>query len=111
MYELSLEDPQVVLNNLGISHEEVGHDSYRMDLRYEKTPSAFISLRNGRWNYKDFGNGNNGSIVNLVMDYTGKDFKSSLNYCLDKLNVTNYLEEALHLKKRTMNQHKQIRIG
>ena len=96
--ELMIQNPQPVLDDLGIDYKEIGNDSFRMNLRGEKTPSAFITLKNGLWKYKDFGNGNNGSIINVMMDATGKDFKSSLNYTLQKLDVKNYLDEALEAK-------------
>ena len=95
-YELMLHDPKPVLDSLGIEYKEIGHDSYRMNLRGENTPSAFISLKSGVWKYKDFGNGSNGNIANVVMDATGKDFKTALNYSLQTLNVPNYLDQALN---------------
>ncbi len=98
--ELMIQNPQPVLDDLGIEYKEIGNDSFKMNLRGEKTPSAFISLKNGLWKYKDFGNGHNGSIVNVVMDATQKDFKSSLNYALQKLGVKNYLDEALESKSQ-----------
>jgi len=101
--ELVLQDPQHVLQDLGIEYKELGNDSYRMNIRGEKTPSAYISLRQGVWKYKDFGNANNpksGNIVNVVMDYTGKDYKSALNYSLQILGVPNYLEQALNSKQQ-----------
>lgn len=99
--ELVVQDPQIVLDDLGIEYKEIGNDSYRMNLRNEKTPSAFISLKNGVWRYKDFGTGNGGNIANVVMDATGKDFKSALNYSLQKLGVKNHLEEALNTKSQS----------
>ena len=96
--ELIIQDPQSVLDDLGIEYKEIGNDSYRMNLRNEKTPSAYISLKNGSWKYKDFGTGNNGSIVNVVMDSTSKNYKEALNYSLSKLGVKNYLSEALQSK-------------
>jgi len=99
--ELILKDPQPVLDDLGVEYKEIGNDCYRMNLRNERTPSAFISLKNGIWKYKDFGNSNGGNIVNIVMDATGKDFKSALNYSLQKLGVTNYLEDALNAQSQS----------
>jgi len=111
--ELMVQDPKPVLVDLGIVYKEMGNDSYRMNLRGEKTPSAFISLKNGLWSYKDFGGvGSNGSIINVVMDATGKDFKSALNYSLQKLGVKNYLDEALDSKiqKYELSQADRERI-
>lgn len=102
--ELILQDPYPVLQDLGIDFKELGNDSYRMNIRGEKTPSAYISLRHGVWFFKDFGNTNNpkgGNIVNVVMDYTGKDYKSALNYSLQTLGVPNYLEQALNSKTQS----------
>jgi hypothetical protein len=97
--ELVLQDPLRVLQDLGIDYKELGHDSYRMNLRGEKTASAYISLRHGKWAYKDFGTDKGGNIVNVVMDATGKDYKTALSYSLQTLGVPNYLEQALNSKK------------
>lgn len=97
--DLVIQDPRPVLEDLGIEYKEIGHDSYRMNLRNEDTPSAFISLKNSVWKYKDFGNGQSGNIVNVVMDFTNKDYKEALNYSLQTLGVKNYLNEALERKE------------
>ena len=99
--ELVLQDPLPVLQDLGIGFKELGNDSYRMNIRGEKTASAYISLKNGSWRYKDFGTDKSGSIVNVVMDYTGKDYKSALNYSLQTLGVRNHLDEALNAKSQS----------
>lgn len=99
--ELVIQDPRPVLEDLGIEYKEIGNDSYRMNLRNEKTPSAFISLKNGTWRYKDFGANKNGSIVNVVMDFTNKGYKEALAYSLQTLGVKNYLNEALERKDET----------
>ena len=94
--ELVLQDPKPVLDDLGVEYKELGSDSFRMNLRGENTPSAFISLRKGKWSYVDFGDRTRGgNIANVVMDATGKNFKDSLNYSLSKLGLKNYLDEAL----------------
>jgi DNA primase len=100
MEELILQDPQPVLNDLGIWYKELGNDSYQLNVRDERTPSAYISLRGGNWTYKDFGSGSGGTITNVVMDFAGKDFKEALNYSLQQLGVTNRLEEALNVAKQ-----------
>ena len=99
--ELIVQDPLPILQDLGIKYKEIGNNSYRMNLRNEKTPSAFISLKNGVWKYKDFGTGSSGNIANVVMDATGKDFKSAFNYSLQKLGVKNHLEDALNTKSQS----------
>jgi len=113
IYELRLQDPKQVLNNLGLEYKTVGYDSYKLKVRAENTASAFISLKNGVWKYKDFGSGASGDIVTLVMDATGNDFKSALNYCLDQYNIPNYLEEAkesvTHLSQINKDKIKQIK--
>ena len=95
-YEMMLQDPKPILEDLGIDFKSVGYDSYKMNVRGEKTASAFISLKNGLWKYKDFGNGNSGNIATVVMDVTGKSFKDALDYSLNKLGVPNYLDQALN---------------
>src|SRR3990167_2473120 len=100
--ELVLQDPLPVLQDLGIDYKELGNDSYRMNLRGEKTPSAYISLKYGLWKYTDFGDrSRGGNIVNVVMDATEKDYKTALSYSLQTLGVKNYLEEALNSKKES----------
>ena len=94
--ELVLQDPKPVLDGLGLNYKEIGYDSYQFRVRSENTASAFISLKNGVWKYKDFGSGNNGNIANVVMDATGKSFKDSLNYVLSQLGLKNYLDLALN---------------
>jgi hypothetical protein len=110
--ELIIQDPKPVLDDLGIWYKELGNNSYQMNLREENTPSAYISLRHGKWSYKDFGSGNGGNIANVVMDATGKDFKEALNYSLQTLNVPNRLEEALNQKKEnySLTQAEKERI-
>lgn len=98
--ELVIQDPRPILDDLGINYKEIGNDSYRMNLRNERTASSFISLKNGVWRYKDFGNGKSGNIVNVVMDYTNKSYKEALNYSLQALHVKNHLDEALHHSKQ-----------
>jgi len=108
--ELYIQDPQTVLQSLGLEYKRVGNDSYKMNIRGEKTASAFISLKNGKWKYKDFGNGNSGTIENIVIDATGMNYKEALLYSLDKLRVKNYLEEALQLNNTQVTlspEHKQ----
>jgi len=98
--ELLVQDPETVLKDLGIEYKELGNDSYRMNIRNEKTASAYITLKNGEWKYKDFGGaGSNGSIVNVVMDVTNKNYKNSLNYSLQTLGLKNHLQEALNSKQ------------
>lgn len=100
--ELVLQDPHPVLQDLGIDYKELGNDSYRMNLRGERNASAYISLKDGMWKYKDFGiDKKSGNIVNVVMDATGKDYKAALNYSLQTLGVRNYLDEALSSKEQS----------
>jgi hypothetical protein len=99
--ELAMQDPLPVLQDLGIEFKELGNDSYRMNIRGEKTASAYISLKNGSWRYRDFGTQAGGNIVNVVMDATQKDYKSARAYALQTLNVKDYLQEALNSKKES----------
>ena len=99
--ELAMQDPLPILQDLGIEFKELGNDSYRMNIRGEKTASAYISLKNASWRYKDFGTDKGGNIVNVVMDATQKDYKSARAYALQTLNVRDYLQEALNSKKES----------
>ena len=97
--DLVIQDPLPVLQDLGIEYKEIGNDSYRINVRNQKTPSAFISLKNGVWKYKDWGDETRGgNIINVVMELTNKPYKEALNYSLHTLGVKNYLNEALERK-------------
>jgi hypothetical protein len=96
--ELNVTDPRPILDDLGIEYQENGQDSYKIHVRNERTASAYINLKNGVWRYKDFGNGNSGTIENVVMDVTNMNYKDALKYSLDTLNIENKLETALNLK-------------
>ncbi|MEA3523615.1 MAG: hypothetical protein U9R50_11675, partial [Campylobacterota bacterium] len=98
--ELVIQDPKPILDDIGVWYKELGNNSYQLNVRDENTPSAYISLRHGKWSYKDFGSGNNGNITNVVMDYTGKNYKEALTYSLQTLGVPNRLEEALSSVKQ-----------
>lgn len=108
-YNLMLQDPKPILDDLGIPYREMGNHSYKMNIRGENTASAFISLRSGVWRYRDFGTESGGNIINIVMDATGKDFKTALNYSLQKLNVPNYLNQALNNKTQKIEMAKAIK--
>jgi hypothetical protein len=84
-----------------------------MNIRGEKNASAFITLKNGSWKYKDFGGtGSSGNIINVVMDATGKGYKDALNYALQELNIPNYLTEALETPqiKYTLSEEEKKKI-
>jgi len=109
---LIVQDPVDILADLGIYYHEAQANSYRIKVRDETTASAYITLRNESWKYKDFGSGNSGNIVNVVMEYANKSFKDALNYCLYVTGNTNYLEEALQLTSNiyTITQEEKDRI-
>lgn len=107
--EMRATDPKPVLDRLGIDYKEIGHDSYQMNLRGEKTPSAYITLKNGTWNYKDFGSSKGGSIVNVVMDQTGHSFKDAMSFTLDNLGVEDRLATALNSKEKPKSSIEPIK--
>jgi conjugative relaxase-like TrwC/TraI family protein len=111
--ELRLSDPESVLSAMGVEYKAIGQDSYQLKTRDEKTPSSFISLRNGEWKYKDFGTGKGGDLVTLVMDVTGKEYKEALSYTLQNLGLKNHLEEALQMKSQeySLSKAEEARIN
>lgn len=88
-------DPATILTSLGIDHKTAhGGTRYQFSTRGERTASSFISNYNGTWRWKDFGDDTKGgSIIDVVMDSTNQDFKSSLLYCLETLGMYNEAEQ------------------
>ena len=110
--ELHVSDPAPILQALNLDFQPVGNDSYKLKVRPENHASAYIIIRQGVWKVKDFGTNKNGTIENVVMEATGRDYKSALQFCLDTLNIRNRLEEAIHHNKmdHSLNQEEQERI-
>lgn len=110
--ELHVSDPAPILQALNIDFQPVGNDSYKLKVRPENHASAYITIRQGVWKFKDFGTNKNGTIENVVMEATGRDYKSALQFCLDTLNIRNRLEEAIHHNKidHSLSQEEQERI-
>ncbi|MDY0264858.1 MAG: toprim domain-containing protein, partial [Sulfurospirillum cavolei] len=92
--------------------QPVGNDSYKLKVRPENHASAYITIRQGVWKFKDFGTNKNGTIENVVMEATGRDYKSALQFCLDTLHIRNRLKEAIHHNKmdHSLSQEEQERI-
>ena len=63
--QLHAADPLPILESLSLNIVQVNATSYKLNLRDEKHASAFITLLNGKWIYKDFGSGENGTIENI----------------------------------------------
>ena len=110
--ELHVSDPAPILQALNIDFQPVGNDSYKLKVRPESHASAYITIRQGIWKFKDFGTDKNGTIENIVMEVKNKDYKSALQFCLDTLHIRNRLEEAIHHNKidYSLNQEEQERI-
>lgn len=110
--ELHVSDPEPILQALNIDFQPVGNDSYKLKVRSENHASAYITIRQGVWKFKDFGTNKNGTIENVVMEATGRDYKSALQFCLDTLHIRNRLEEAIHHNKmdHSLSQEEQERI-
>ena len=91
--ELHLSDPRPVLDSLGIDYKENGNRLV-FKAREERTASAnmYVDNKTGEWKFKDFG-GANGTIENVVMETTGKNYKDALEYSIDKAGTRNYLQE------------------
>lgn len=110
--ELHVSDPAPILQALNLDFQPVGNDSYKLKVRPENHASAYITIRQGVWKFKDFGTNKNGTIENVVMEATGRDYKSALQFCLDTLHIRNRLEEAIHHNKmdHSLSQEKHERI-
>ena len=111
--ELHVSDPAPILQALNLDFQPIGNDSYKLKVRPENHASAYITIRQQVWKFKDFGGTNkNGTIENVVMEATGRDYKSALQFCLDTLHIRNRLEEAIHHNKidHSLSQEEQERI-
>jgi len=111
--ELHVSDPAPILQALNLDFQPIGNDSYKLKVRSENHASAYITIRQGVWKFKDFGGTNaSGTIENVVMEATGRDYKSALQFCLDTLHIRNRLEEAIHHNKidHSLSQEEQERI-
>ena len=110
--ELHVSDPALILQALNLDFQPVGNDSYKLKVRPENHASAYITIRQGVWKFKDFGTNKNGTIENVVMEATGRDYKSALQFCLDTLHIRNRLEEAIHHNKmdHSLSQEEQEHI-
>ena len=107
--ELHVSDPAPILQALNLEFQPVGNNSYKLKVRPENHASAYINIRQGVWKFKDFGTNKNGTIENVVMEATGRDYKSALEFCLDTLHIRNRLEEAIHHNKidHSLSQEEQ----
>ncbi len=85
-HQLHTADPLPILESMKLNIVQVNATSYKLNLRDEKHASAFITLLNGKWIYKDFGSGENGTIENIVMIANRRSYKDALTYCLSVLN-------------------------
>lgn len=110
--ELHVSDPAPILQALNLDFQPVGNDSYKLKVRPENHASAYITIRQGMWKFKDFGTNKNGTIENVVMEATGRDYKSALQFCLDTLHIRNRLHEAIYQNKidHSLSQEEQERI-
>ncbi|AFL68546.1 toprim domain-containing protein [Sulfurospirillum barnesii] len=84
--QLHKADPLPILQALNLNVIQVNPASYKLTLRNENHASAFISFKNNRWIFKDFGSGENGTIENIVMLVNRINYKDALTYCLSTLN-------------------------
>ena len=84
--QLHSADPYPILESLNLNVVQVNATSYKLNLRDERHASAFISLINKKWVYKDFGDNSSGTIENIVMLVLRRCYKDALTYCLSVLN-------------------------
>ena len=81
-------EAETVLNALGLPYKKTGDRLMALaSYRNENTASISIQKRNGKWLWKDFGNGKGGSWIDLVM------YALSLNY-IDAIKFLNNIENA-----------------
>lgn len=123
--ELHVSDPKPILQALNLDYKPIRNDSYKLKVRSEDhEASAYITIRQGVWKFKDFGmskkdttekeknKSGNGTIENIVMEVTGRDYKSALLFCLDTLHIRNRLAEAIQQNRidYALTQAEQDRI-
>lgn len=86
-------DPEPILKALNISYITVNPTSYKLNLRGERQASAFITFLNGKWQFKDFGSNDGGTIENIVMLIKKQNYKDALHYCLTYFNIESKLNQ------------------
>jgi hypothetical protein len=94
--ELRLTNPAAILDALGVEYKQKGARYEFQTINDEKVESANMYIdSNGEWKYKDFSNGNNGTIENLIMDATNATYKEALEYAIIHSHVRDYVREKL----------------
>lgn len=91
--QLHVIDPEPILKALNISYITVNPTSYKLNLRGERQASAFITFLNGKWQFKDFGSNDGGTIENIVMLTKKQNYKNALSYCLTYFNLDHKLNQ------------------
>jgi len=93
--KIVISDPDLILSSLFIPFEPLKNgNQYKFRLRDEKTPSAYISIKNGEWRYTDFGEaGSYGSVIDIVMRVLNIEFYDAMLYCLRHLGFAELADE------------------
>ncbi len=81
-------DAEIILNFLGLPYRRTG-DRIMATATYrdENTASISIQERYGKWLWKDFGSGNGGSWIDLVMEVKDLDYLDAIKFLNDIENA------------------------
>ena len=93
----------MILENLAIDYKARGNNILLYNLenhsKNKKSPDGTINLVNGVYLYNSFVSGNKGTVLKLIEEKTGCDFKGALDFALDATNSINYFKEAIEENK------------
>lgn len=107
--ELSSTNPEAVLDKLGINYR-VKSGRYEFKSRVEKTASSNIFLGDDGWKFHDFGSGEGGTIVNLVMSVTDMSFVEAQRFSIETLGIKDHVQERFDEIKKSNSPRKPFKI-
>jgi DNA primase len=101
-------DAETVLNTLGLPYKKTGDRLMALaTYRDENTASISIQKRDGKWLWKDFGNGKGGSWIDLVMIAKNLSYVEALkwlNYIVDvNLEINIEEDDKINRTKQSAN--------
>lgn len=101
----------MILESLGIDYKIKGNKIELFNLedhtKDKKSPDGTLNFYNGVYIYNSFVSDSKGTIVKLVEEKNGCDFKIALDFCIEASNSINYFKEALK-ENAVKNSNKKI---
>lgn len=102
LYELISEE-QIIQHYLGID-SLVSGKTIHSPFRDERSPSFSMVYRNGKWNFRDFGNGFRGDVIDLVAASMNLSIPSAINRIQSDLLINNKVTSTLPSSPRTLKE-------